>query len=404
MFRRRSRPDSPDDRLEDLGALTDGLEWDGLHKLWHGANHAEREATRMLSFTLSGQELFQDLPEPVFWTCRETLAYWNRSAERLCKEADIPLEEGGALPAALELLEGTEERAADVRLAGRLFHGLAKAAAGGRLYLLRPAAEDTVLSDRRISFLMDRMRGPMANLYAAMQMLTETEERAPQEIMHRNYCRLLRMMNEVEFSYQLAHAEASIQPVVLDLAGLCREVIRQTEPLAKRYGRRLCYEEEMSSLLVLGDSGLLEKLIYHLVSNAWRASEEGGLITLRLGKKAGRAVLTVSDQGGGISSWTLSSIFDPNAGGEELTDVEAGAGLGIPICRHIAELHRGTLVVENSAGQGVAVTLSLPSVRQSGGSLHHPPLRYEADGGIPRVLLELSDVLPHEAFGRRELE
>lgn len=358
----------------------------------------------MLSFTLSGQELFQDLPEPVFWTCRERLAYWNRAAERLCREAGVPLKEGEGLPAALELLEGTEERAADVRLAGRLFHGVAKAAADGRLYLLRPAEEDNVLSDRRISFLMDRMRGPMSNLYTAMQMLPEAEERTAQEIMHRNYCRLLRMMNEVEFSCRLTQAEPSLQPVVLDLAGLCREVVRQVEPLAKRYGRRVCYEEGQASLLVLGDSELLEKLIYHLVSNAWRASEEGGSITLRLGKKADRAVLTVADQGGGMSGRTLFSVFDPNGGGEELTDVEAGTGLGIPICRRIAELHRGTLVVENSAGQGVAVTLSLPTVRQGGASLRQPPLRYETDGGIPRVLLELSDVLPYEAFGRRELE
>ena len=51
----------------------------------------------MLSFTVSGQELFQDLPEPVFWTCREKLAYWNRAAERLCKEAGVPLKEGEAL-------------------------------------------------------------------------------------------------------------------------------------------------------------------------------------------------------------------------------------------------------------------------------------------------------------------
>lgn len=358
----------------------------------------------MLSFTLSGQELFQDLPEPVFWTCREKLAYWNRAAERLCKEAGVPLKEGEALPAALELLEGTEERAADVHLAGRLFHGVAKAAAGGRLYLFRPAAEGNVLSDQRISFLMDRMRGPMSNLYAAMQMLPELEEEAPQEIMHRNYCRLLRMMNEMEFSYWLAQGGPSLRPVVLDLAGLCRGVVRQVEPLAKRYGRQVCYEEGQASLLVLGDSELLEKLICHLVSNAWRASEEGGVITLRLGKKADRAMLSVTDQGGGMSGRTLFSVFDPNGGGEELTDVESGMGLGIPICRHIAELHRGTLVVENSVGQGVTVTLSLPAVRQGGGSLRQPSLRYETDGGIPRVLLELSDVLPYEAFGRRELE
>lgn len=358
----------------------------------------------MQAFTLSGQELFRDLPEPVFWSFREKLAYWNRAAERLCREAGAPLKEGEALPDELEALKGTEERAAEVQLAGRSFYGTARAAADGRLYLLRPAAEDRVLSDRRISFLMGRMRRPMSNLYTAMQMLPPEEGHPAQEIMHRNYFRLLRMMNEVECACRLTADGTVLRPVVLDLAGLCREVFRQVEPLAKQYGRQLCYEEGAASLLVLGDGALLEKLIYHLISNAWRAVAAGGTITLRLRKKADRAVLTVSDQGGGMSGGTLFSVFDPNAGGEELSDVDAGTGLGIPICRRIAELHRGTLVVENTAGTGVTVTVSLPVVRQNGPELRQPPLRYEADGGIPRVLLELSDVLPYEAFGRWELE
>ena len=358
----------------------------------------------MQAFTLSGQELFRDLPEPVFWTFREKLAYWNRAAERLCREAGVLLKEGGALPDELEALKGTAERAAELRLAGRPFYGTAWTAADGRLYLLRPAAEDRVLSDRRISFLMERMRRPMSNLYTAMQMMPPEEAHPAQEIMHRNYCRLLRMMNEMECACRLALDEMPLQTVVLDLAGLCREVFRQVEPLAEQYGRHLCYEEGAASLLVLGDGALLEKLIYHLISNAWRAMETGGTITLRLRKKADRAVLAVIDQGGGMSGGNLFSVFDPNAGGEELSDVDAGIGLGIPICRRIAELHRGTLVVENSAGKGVTVTLSLPAVRQRGPELRQPPLRYEADGGIPRVLLELSDVLPYEVFGWWELD
>ena len=78
----------------------------------------------MQTFTLTGQELFNSFPEPVFWTCLGRLTYWNHAAERLCREAGTPLEADGELPAPLRLLDGGEAQAADLRLAGQAFHGL----------------------------------------------------------------------------------------------------------------------------------------------------------------------------------------------------------------------------------------------------------------------------------------
>lgn len=359
----------------------------------------------MQTFTLTGQELFDSFPEPVFWTCLGRLTYWNHAAEQLCREAGTPLERNGELPGPLQLLDGKEEQAADLRLAGRVFHGLGQPLSEGRLFLLRPAEAEAVLSGRRLSLLMERMRGPMSNLYTAMQMLSEPADSQTVEIMLRNFYRLLRMMNEVEFSRRLAdQTGGEFSPVTLDFAGLCREVVRQTEPLAERYGRRLVYETEESSLLVLGESALLEQMLYQLISNAWRASGQEGLITMRLSRQQDRAVLTVTDQGGGMSGTELASAFNPDAGGEELTDVEAGLGLGIPISRYITQLHRGSLILENRAGQGMSATVSLPVSRGSSRPLRAPAPRAHLENGISRVLLELSDVLPHRAFRLCELE
>lgn len=356
----------------------------------------------MQRFTLAGQELFDSFPDPVFWTCRRRLAYWNHAAELLCRESGVRLEEGGDLPAPLEPLDGTENRAAELSLAGRGFHALGQSMSEGRLFLLRPAAVETALNGRRLALLMERMRGPMSNLYTSLQMLEEPADSPVLGIMTRNIYRLLRMINEVEFVRRIED-QKDFFPVVLDLAGLCREVARQTEPLSKRYGGGLVYEEEEASLLVLGESELLEMMLYQLISNAWRASGREHEISLRLSRRGDRAVLTVNDHGGGMNEAALATVFDPNAGGEKLTDVSAGLGLGIPICRHIVQLHGGSLVLENRPGQGVSATVSLP-VARGRLSLHTPDWRAQPESGLPRVLLELSDVLPREAFCRCELE
>ena len=355
----------------------------------------------MQRFTVAGPELFDSFPEPVFWTCRRRLAYWNHAAERLCRETGVRLEEGGELPAPLEPLDGTENRAAKLSLAGQGFHALGQSLSEGRLFLLRPAAEEATLNGRRLGLLMERMRGPIANLFTAAQMMEEPEDSPVPPVLTRNLYRILRMTNEVEYVHRLENPKEFF-PVVLDLAGLCREVVRQAGPLSKRYGGGLTYEEEESSLLVLGESDLLEMMLYQLISNAWRASGQNE-ISVRLCRRGDRAMLTVNDQGGGMDEAVLATAFDPNSGGERLTDLGAGLGLGIPICQQIAQLHGGSLVLENRSGHGVSATFSLPAARGKL-SLHTPGRPPRAESSIPRVLLELSDVLPREAFCRRELE
>ena len=96
-----------------------------------------------------------------------------------------------------------------------------------------------------------------------------------------------------------------------------------------------------------------------------------------------------------------SALFQ-QGGNEELPLPGQGAGLGLPIARHIVALHKGSLLVE--WGQSApSVVLSLPTGPLDGRvSVHTPTL--QRDGGLDPVLTELSDLLPPYLFGMEGLD
>lgn len=346
----------------------------------------------MESFTLSGRELFDGFPEPVFWTLGQQLSYWNQAAVRLCRSAGEGPPELG-LPA---FLSGLPEECCltQARIAGQIYDIQIQPVSGGWLYVLRMKQTEGVLSRMRIADLMQRMRAPMGSMYAAMQQLDGEE--GPMQMLNRNYCRLLRLVEEVELAQQL-DGEGFV-PAILDLAGLCRSVIRQVQGAAGRQGPTICYEEERGSILVRGEDRLLRHLLYHMLSNAWQAAGAEGSITVRLSVLGRRARLSVSDSGAGMAPAALGTAFDP-----EETASLTGAGLGLALCQRIAQLHGGSLMLK-SGETGTTAACSLPVVRETGGVLCTPSLNYQVEQGIPEVLVALADVLPLEAYDSQEMD
>jgi signal transduction histidine kinase len=87
-------------------------------------------------------------------------------------------------------------------------------------------------------------------------------------------------------------------------------------------------------------------------------------VTIRLASDAaaGRAVLTVSDSGGGIASRDIDRIFDRFYKADPARSRHDGrsGGLGLPICKAIVERHGGTITVASGPGPGTTVTVTLP--------------------------------------------
>ncbi|MET0262119.1 MAG: ATP-binding protein, partial [Rariglobus sp.] len=164
----------------------------------------------------------------------------------------------------------------------------------------------------------------------------------------------------VFFSTTLAPKIAKI-PIQALLDGL---VSIAQHPLGKK---RITLSTEMPApFLFNADITLLQRLLSNLVFNASDASPEGSTITVRavqLPPVAGRAAwmrLQVIDRGSGISRENLGKVFAPYFTTKDLGDQTRGFGLGLTICQKIVHLHKGTITLHSTEGQGTTVQIDLP--------------------------------------------
>lgn len=113
--------------------------------------------------------------------------------------------------------------------------------------------------------------------------------------------------------------------------------------------------------------------------------------------------LTVADTGRGIEPERLAHIFERYLDTDRLDPAPPhGLGVGLSLCRRIAQGHGGMLVAESAVGKGTAFTLSLPNARSTDLSLSDR--RFDYAGGFDHVLMELSDALPSRAFLQKYLD
>ncbi|MBB3265668.1 signal transduction histidine kinase [Azospirillum sp. OGB3] len=111
------------------------------------------------------------------------------------------------------------------------------------------------------------------------------------------------------------------------------------------------------------DPAKLDQLLNNLLSNAIKYSERGGRVRVALGEESGRARLCVADDGRGIPAAELTQLFQPFARTGRLgTEGEGTVGLGLYICRSIAEGHGGRIIADSVPGRGSTFTVDLPMV------------------------------------------
>jgi signal transduction histidine kinase len=108
------------------------------------------------------------------------------------------------------------------------------------------------------------------------------------------------------------------------------------------------------------DLGLMSRVIQNLLENAYKYGRENGHIWLRLEKEGGNAVLTVRDDGIGISSEDQENIWKRFWQADSSRGEYEGVGLGLSMVKQICEFHGGSVSVESEPGQGSTFTVLLP--------------------------------------------
>jgi signal transduction histidine kinase len=140
---------------------------------------------------------------------------------------------------------------------------------------------------------------------------------------------------------------------------ILQDVIRRTVQLIQRQCAAQCVEITLelpeSPVTLVADASQIHQLLLNLCLNALDAMKFGGQLCIAMTSHASEVALTVSDSGPGIEPEIFDRIFDPF-----VTSKSSGIGLGLGICRRIAEAHRGTLNGTNSPHGGAEFRLTLP--------------------------------------------
>lgn len=246
-----------------------------------------------------------------------------------------------------------------------------------------------------------QIRNTLATLHLAADQLApasareqdaELDEKAAR--LDQSYYQLLRLVNNLSLAAHLS----SEQPLNLrdcDLVALVKQLCDKTASLAVHLDLTVHFVCSVERHICAVDPEALDHILNHLFSNALKFTPAGGSITVELKFLSGRVLISVEDTGNGIPEETLSMLFDRYLHVDQISPPPHGLGLGLSLCRRMAEGLGGTLMAESHEGKGIRFTLSLPD-QQLGTEVSDISVDYS--GGFNRTLLNLSDAMPVEAF------
>ncbi|GAB4344275.1 MAG: hypothetical protein Kow0099_23580 [Candidatus Abyssubacteria bacterium] len=148
--------------------------------------------------------------------------------------------------------------------------------------------------------------------------------------------------------------ELSLQSCKVDK--LLRETVHLIEKEAD--SRRIAIQTDIRPVQndIFADPQLMKSALLNILINAMDASSEGSQIHVNLKEENGHIVISIEDQGEGMSPDVLDRVFDPY-----FSTKSSGTGLGLSLTKNIIERHEGDIFIESEEGKGTVVTVMIPS-------------------------------------------
>jgi len=253
--------------------------------------------------------------------------------------------------------------------------GVTREQDSGLVAIFRDISQEKALQaqkDRFIAHASHELRTPLANIKTRLYLLRRQPDKlsAHLEVIDR----VTNSMTElIENLLDISRFERGIIPLYqrpVSLNELVEEVLVIQRAEAEHKAITLCAALPDRPLMVEADPQRMMQVITNLVINAINYTPEGGTVTVELEAleptaeaEHGRAVLRIRDTGIGIPQEMLAQVFEPFFRANE--DIAVGTGLGLTIAREIVNLHRGTVGVESTVGQGSVFTVTLDLIEHS---------------------------------------
>ena len=199
-----------------------------------------------------------------------------------------------------------------------------------------------------------------------------SQQRSMLQIVQRNVLVLTQLVSEILDFRKVQNGKMELRLSDFNLAESMKQWIMLFSVSAQKKHIAISMDAP-DTIMLRADQDKIERICYNLLSNALKYTSEGGEITLTAKEENGRVMISVADNGCGISSDELPYIFvrfyqAKNAG--------RGTGIGLAIVKAFTELHHGEVSATSIEGKGSTFTIHIP-VRQKGEITNQPTEKIE---------------------------
>ncbi len=227
-----------------------------------------------------------------------------------------------------------------------------------------------------LSLIAHELRNPLAPIRLATSMLGRVSTDEPllpraQAIIERQTVQMTRLIDDLLDVSRANTGRLAIELEVVDVVEVIDVAIDASRPAMDTRLQSFNVKAPSRALKVHGDPVRLVQVVNNLLNNASKYTQDGGAITLSVTVEGGSLILTVQDNGIGISPGALPDIFEPFVQDTHAIGFNGvGLGVGLTVVRQLVEAHGGTVVASSGGrGHGSRFVVTLPLIAEAAGSI-----------------------------------
>jgi signal transduction histidine kinase len=236
---------------------------------------------------------------------------------------------------------------------------------------LRQKMEQLADADRRkdefLAMLGHELRNPLAPVTTALQLMRLHSDEPlrvarARETIERQVEHMTRLIDDLLDVSRITRGKIELRHEAVVLSSLVARAVEAARPVIDERGHRLTLDLPDEPVTLTGDPARLEQVLANLLNNAAKYTDVGGRIWVRAFVDAGEVVLSVKDNGAGLTPEMREHVFDLFVQGPEVRAyARGGLGIGLTLVRRLVEMHDGTVDVRSDGlGEGSEFIVRLP--------------------------------------------
>jgi signal transduction histidine kinase/ActR/RegA family two-component response regulator len=258
----------------------------------------------------------------------------------------------------------------------------------------RRSAEALRHADRRkdefLMTLAHELRNPLAPIRSAVDFMKQLpaldkgEVARARDVLDRQTALMARLLDDLLDVGRIARDTLELRTRRVEVGPLIRDGVDMNRPLVEEFGHNLTVTIPGEPMYLNADPARLSQVFGNLLNNACRYTPSGGRILLAVERLDGEVVVRIRDNGIGIPSDRLASIFDMfSQVDRSLERAQRGLGIGLHLVKRLVEMHGGS-VTAHSEGPGIGSELTVrlplltdtaqPDIPRTGGQPEAAPI------------------------------